>query len=309
MANVNTQWVYYKGYSGANTRQPGSAAYNVYAEVPNVFPVNNPLPPPGNQWQASPTSPQYTFPDPSDPTKMITVVFAFMSVSGYADGGKISVNPNTPPPSGTVGAADINVLNLYVPVGGGGTGTGSGARIDAFDETTGKFNNDTFVSVNPETNPANTGNTYGFVDTTNQAELITALAPPKMYPSGNPDNLLFDGWNIVSGSGNTVQPAPGLNVAKGANMVAFAFYKQPKPKESKDFEKPHIVDVPLKQIGDTIGPIDKGDPVINQLLQGLAVLNQRIAVLEGTIAGQAFIKSQDRPAVGAAAAKKASSRR
>ena len=52
--------------------------------------------------------------------------FAFQSVTGLVEGGQISTNISSPC-SGTVGSADIVVLNVYAPFGGG---TGPGVKTE-----------------------------------------------------------------------------------------------------------------------------------------------------------------------------------
>jgi len=157
-----------------------------------------------------------------------------VSINGGAEGG-ISVFPdshgtlpltvdvilpNTPKPQ-------IIVDVYYFPVGGGGPCPagevcGSGAAIDEFGETQGTLLNDTFVSVftpptlGPNIGLTNTGNVDGSVATTNNAVRIDADATT---PTGGN----FDRW--VSGPGGSIgSPAADLNVGKGVDDYALAFY-------------------------------------------------------------------------------------
>jgi len=161
-----------------------------------------------------------------------TYDFSFVTITGgvkTAGGPTIGVTSTTAnaPPSVLVGTSNIEVLVVYVPVGGGpctppANCTSSGATIDSFDETTGTLFNDTFVKVAPDTNGALTqsGNVYGYVDTTASAETITAQSPT------SPTGVNFSRWvNLEPSSASANGPA--LSVGKGVSTISLAFYDAP----------------------------------------------------------------------------------
>lgn len=164
---------------------------------------------------------------------------AFVSINGGAEGGisifpdnhgtlPLTVNvilPNTSKPQ-------IIVDVYYFPVGSGGgciptpshpcPPGSSEAVIDEWGEIQGTLLNDTFVSVNvpantsQDTNYTTTGNVDGTVATTNYAVQINADATT---PTGGN----FDRW--VTGPGGSIgSSAADLNVGKGVNDYALAFY-------------------------------------------------------------------------------------
>jgi hypothetical protein len=253
--------------------------------------------------------------------------FAFMNVSGLVGGGLTSFDPSTPPPAATVGTTPVNVLVVYLPVGGSG-GNSSGAIIDAFDETIGSLVDDTFVSVttdgSSDSGATTSGNVDGYVDTTASNETITA------YTHITPTNANFDQWRILATTSPT-PPGTALTVDKGVTVYAFAFYKNPtkvlkehKDKEYikeiekhhlKEIEKSHykekeiIFDGPSKVFGKekdgkelVENPVGSygGDPAY--FATEVQRLNAKIAQIEtllvAAIKGQAFIKEEDRPSVG-----------
>jgi hypothetical protein len=139
----------------------------------------------------------------------------------------------------------IIVLNVYVPVNSG-TGIGSGATIDSFDETTGTLFNDTFVSVAPDDQQGTqttSGNMWGYVDTTNSAEVITALSPTA------PTGVDFSRWVLLVPSSATAANA-ALSVPQSVSLSALAFYRAPPPEQTqcaKEFAA-------LQQVVDDCGP-------------------------------------------------------
>ncbi|MGD0357045.1 MAG: hypothetical protein ABSA73_05490 [Terracidiphilus sp.] len=225
-AQETLTYFYYQPGSGG-TRQPrtGTSGHFVTLAGPTVV---------GGVLTPGATIPvQTSFPS-TWTTPPSQYALAFVSINGGAEGG-ISVFPdshgtlpltvdvilpNTPKPQ-------IIVDVYYFPVGGGGPCPagevcGSGAAIDEFGETQGTLLNDTFVSVftpptlGPNIGLTNTGNVDGSVATTNNAVRIDADATT---PTGGN----FDRW--VSGPGGSIgSPAADLNVGKGVDDYALAFY-------------------------------------------------------------------------------------
>ncbi|MGO9316473.1 MAG: hypothetical protein ACLPXT_12270 [Terracidiphilus sp.] len=229
-AQETLTYFYYQPGTGG-TRQPrtGTSPHFVTLAGPTVvggtltpgttIPVQTSFP---STWNTSTTPPsQYAL--------------AFVSISGGAEGGitifpesngtlPLTVNvilPNTPKPQ-------IIVDVYYFPVGGpctiptGCVGGGSGAAIDEWGEIQGTLLNDTFINVNVpadtslDTSYTTTGNVDGSVVTTNYAVQIDA-------DSTTPTGGNFDRW--VSGPGGSIgSPAAELNVGKGVDDYALAFY-------------------------------------------------------------------------------------
>src|ERR1022692_3961735 len=317
MPKLTYKYVYYS-ISGAHTRQPRATNSSGFTPIPGLNSGGTATLQTGTQFQAISA-------DPTHIANNVTYSFAFMSVSGCVEGGQVSFDCTTPPPAGTVGTADVTVLVVYLPPGCG-NGNGSGATIDAFDETTGNLVDDTFVTVSTNGSPdnplTNSGNVDGYVDTTSNDETITALA--YITPTG----ANFDKWRILN-SGLTSPSGLAMIVKKGNSTNALAFYKRPNKFQKENILKEHIKEldkvffkessfkVPQKLLGDKFKDAkdmveggsfgNVGDPfyLIGDQLQKL---NQKIADLETKLAtlekGKAFIKSEDRPAVGKTIAKK-----
>jgi len=297
---------------------PGLVSIPAYIEQPpNTFVT-------GTAFTAPYPPPQFPLTG-SGPT---VLHFAFQSVTGLIEGGKSSTDLNNPC-QGTVGSSPINVLNVYIPFGGGtGPGGENGAIIDAFNEETGSFCDDTFVTVSPDASGelTNSGNVYGWVASA-ATETIHAL------PHISPSAIYFHAWEIIEGTGNATDSVSGadLTVGKKTNPYAFAFYGVRHKEHMKDFkdlkeakdkenykdnlqgEKIQQADnfagkVPydnLKRIGDVID--QGGGDVVNPATQViLEQFKDKISSLENQISkmGKTFIKVQERPAVGKEIAKK-----
>src|ERR1039458_7954408 len=177
-----------------------------------------------------------------------TFNFAFVNYSG-----KSSTVYNSPPLV-HVGKDPIDVLVVYVPVGGSNGPPSYGATIDSFNETTGILFDDTFATVSgdPDGTLSLYANKEGYVDTTSSTETITALSPT------SPTDVDFDQWvllyppvtydirfervgGVVTEVKTPVYP-PGIKsdrvkrtptVDSGTSVSALAFYKAPpSPKKS-----------------------------------------------------------------------------
>jgi hypothetical protein len=257
-----------------------------------------------------------------------TLYFAFQSVTGLVEGGQVSSDPNNPC-HGTVGVLPITVINVYIPLGSGtGSGGENGAVIDAFNEETGSFCDDTFVTVAPDSNGSltNSGNVFGWVNSA-KAETIKALSPI------SPSNVYFHKWTIVPETKDATDSFAGdtLTVGKNTNPYAFAFYGALNKSFVKDIkdglvEKFHIKEMTKDRLPDKYlskevikenkefaggegDPYrDLGDPaylgVIRVLTDKLEALEKKMGQL-----GTSFIKSQERPAVGRDIARKTGKRK
>ena len=303
MPSLVYEYVYF-GAGGAHTRQPRATnAYGGFTPIPGL---NSSAP----QTLASNT--QFGVPGafllPTVTVAETTYYFAFVNVSGLQEGGLTSFDHNVPPPNGTVGTNPVKVLVVYLPHGDGPPGE-PGAVIDAFDETLGRLVDDNFVTVtvNGSSNAAltNSGNLYGWVETTNSSVTITAYSGFALVLEGMPGTHTgFDKWtNLEDGT----SPA-GLNltVNQGQTVYAFAFY-QDITKSNKEFVKEKI-DV-LKQSGKEKDGKELAEGGFNidwvvdpYLIAEVQRLNTVIAALEikidTAIRGKAFIREEERPDVG-----------
>jgi hypothetical protein len=253
---------------------------------------------PGSSFQAAPVPHDFMI-------GQDTYNFAFMNVAGCVQGGMTTFHNNVPPPAGTAGIADIYVTALYLAPGG--VGDQAGAIIDAYDENTGNFVDDLFVTVSPDsgTTLTDTANNEGWVASNVRTEQVTA------YPSIITDGALFHYWNKL-GTGTLDDTVSGtlLTVARTTSLYAFAYYRTPSKifnkegKEFKEFFKEHKeffkegkdYNDGIKNSPDVvIGP----GPVEDELRN----LIEKVASLEAKVLGQSYIKAEDRPAVGKAIAK------
>ena len=297
-ATVTYQYVYF-GYTGAHQRRPrlnplgGFVSLNLQVGTETLLP--------DSPFSVSTVSLPSTLPG--------GYTFAFVNVSGLREGGLMSTDVNSPP-HGTAGDSPINVLVVYMPPGGpGGNGNDWGAVIDAFDETTGTLVSDLFITANPDNGQTNNGNIEGFVDTTNSAEAITA------YHHITDSDAYFNRWVDLSNPNNIIIGST-LNVAKKTTVYALAFYRNPKIVKiikDKEFIKDHIKDTikdiikenfkENKDIHDKVklspeiifgpGPVEISE--VTNLIDRISKIE---AGLNEVIKGMAFIKKEDRPAVG-----------
>jgi Carboxypeptidase regulatory-like domain len=211
MPQVTYQYVSFSG--GPHQRQPtrsGSGGFTLIESSQGGTPL-------GGTFAAPPPPPTLTV-GPN------TFYFSFMTVSGgsLTAGGPVvgltSLNSNVPPPPVYVGSTPINVIVVYVQLGGPPS---PGATIDEFDETIGEPINDTFVTVTPDPGGYTTSaNVDGFVPTTSSAEQIVA------YPTTLPTGVDFVGW-LNLGPPAVMNPSPTLPVAEGQSVWALAFYQMP----------------------------------------------------------------------------------
>jgi hypothetical protein len=313
MPSLTYQYVYFAA-TGAHTRQPRATnTYGGFTPMPGYnFPSSATLMP-GTGYAV----PQIQYPEHIT-IAGITYTFAFMSVTGCIGGGQTSAIFNMPPPIANVGNDPVVVLGVYLPPFGSGPGD-SGAVIDAFDVSKGSLVDNNFVTVSPDSGGAltNSGNKFGWVPSGNSAETITA-DHPTMPPYLNvPSTANFVNWQILAPlNDNTAFTNSGDNLTVNHNktVYAFAFYKDPAPKIHKEAYVKETKEVYQegiklvfekggKELAEYTNPADYlSDPAAYaKQLQGLV---DRLTSLETQVKGQAFIKTEDRPAVGATVAAK-----
>lgn len=197
----------YVSYTHRHRRLHGSATTNIQTINLGSVPPPNPVP------------------LPPFPASFGGSEFAFASIHGNTDSQKIFLDPAPVPANQvTVGTEDINVIVLYGPVGGPGTGNFNGVWIDAFNETSGAFIDDDFVTLNPVVAPNSNdhANAEGEVYSTPGAS-VTVTAQASIIRAGLP-TLTFDKWVLVSGDGvvisNTVCVLAQANPAHFALAIA-----------------------------------------------------------------------------------------
>lgn len=194
-----------------------------------------------------------------------TGTFAFWSITGDANGATVTSSLST---SATIGNQDVNATAWYIESGGTGPGT-PGVWIDAFDVALGDFVDDDFVTVAPDDAAKSLtalANNDGFLATA-AAETAQAFGAIHAVP--------FDLWKVVV-PGPTAAAA-NLSAAIRTGGVAFAFYlakKGPNLKiDSRQFaESVKILWGVIQDGGGGTdhGPVGPWDPLIGQLMAGLA---------------------------------------
>ncbi len=184
---------------------------------------------------------------------------------------------------------------------------GDGAIIDAFDEATGSFVNDIFVTVAPDDaagDVTHDANYLGVVDTDTQTEQVTA------YGYLTVSAIQFDKWLKMPTTGGATDTISGtvFSAGQNTNVVAFAYYRVPPKGKEGHKELIKEVEYTYKNIADIVkspkenaenNPYgDLGDPAY--LTTQVAALVSKVALLETQLAemGRAFIRTQNRPDVG-----------
>jgi hypothetical protein len=224
------QYVYYS-ISGSHSRQPRTGTTPVLVNVPGVPEPGSNYCLTGEPFYVNPPAQSY----PTSPASTESYQLSFINVLGLVEGGQIISNPatnNWSNPVGTVGTNPIDVLVVYILIGGSsGPQTDWGITIDALDITTGNLISDTFAKVydpgssTPNAAETNTANVDGWVDTTAQTEKIIADAPNSItYPGGATSNEVFQQWQVLYGP---VASGNNLTVKKQTDANALAFYKSP----------------------------------------------------------------------------------
>ena len=236
MPNAIYNYVYYEPLQvgGPVTRQNRNpATSSKYVPVPGiVVPPTNDL---ATGSVFTPDLPPQTYSDGVN-----TYNFGFMNVSGCVGAGETSTDYANLPGSASfqpliVGSQVINILVVYIIHGGGGGGVGGGPGIylDAFDETTGAFLDNFFVTgVSPDGSLTSTVNVYGSLAVEPHAETLVAATPPINTPGVANSLATFDKWVKLEGpAGNPVISGNSTSMAIGGStsqdITAFAFYKEP----------------------------------------------------------------------------------
>lgn len=236
MPNAIYQYVYYEplAVGGPVTRQNRNpATSSKYLPVPGItVPSTNDL---ATGSTFTPDLPPASYTDSSGNTYN----FGFMNVSGCVGAGETSISinqlPGSPPLAPlVVGDQVINILVVYIVHGTGGPGPGGpGIYVDAFDETTGTFLDNFFVtSISPDNSLTSNANVYGSVAVEAHAETLVASANPINTPTVPNSSAVFDKWVKLEGpSGNPIISGNNPNLIIGAStpsdITAFAFYKDP----------------------------------------------------------------------------------
>lgn len=191
--------------------------------------------------------------------------FAFWSVVGEPAGPRVTTALTT---FATMGNNDVHATAWYIEQGFGPGGPG--VWIDAFDVGLGDFVDDDFVTVAPD-DAAQTltklANEEGVLSTT-AAETATAFGSIHAVP--------FEQWKVILPG--TTASAANLVAPARAGGVAFAFFKV-KTGGTGPLLGNHYFAESVKILwgviqdgggGTTGGPVGPWDPLIQQLMAGLA---------------------------------------
>jgi hypothetical protein len=237
MPNAIYNYVYYEPLQvgGPVTRQNRNpATSSKYLPVPGItVPSTNDL---ATGSMFNPDTPPKSFIDSNNNE----YTFGFMTVSGCVGAGETSSEYGQWPGSGSfppliVGTQVINILVMYINNGAPGIGGngGPGIYLDAFDETTGTFLDNFFVtSINPDNSLTSNVNVYGSLAVEPRAETVLASSPPINTPAVANSLANFDKWVALEGpTGNPVitgnSPSMVVGASTPGNITAFAFYKDP----------------------------------------------------------------------------------
>jgi len=234
MPSAIYQYVYYEPLvvSGPVTRQTRNpATSSKYLPVPGILVPSTNVLATGSTF--TPDVPPATYTNAG-----FTYNFGFMNVSGCVGAGETSTDiahlPGTAPLAPlVVGTQVINILVVYIKHGGSGgpVGGGPGIYLDAFNETTGAFLDNFFVtSIAPDNSLTSNVNVYGSLAIEPHAETLAAAAHPINTPMVVNSTATFDKWVKLEGpTGNPVISGHSLNLGVGAStpsdITAFAFYK------------------------------------------------------------------------------------
>ncbi|GAC1440397.1 MAG: hypothetical protein NVSMB63_06760 [Sediminibacterium sp.] len=203
--------------------------------------------------------------------------FAFMSVTGAADGSHLYTTPGTQ--NIPVGNTNIKILIVYAPAGGIG-GNGYGVWVDAFNVDTGNFSDSDFMQVytNGSLDNAKTA-------TANNDGTVSSDLAEDMRANNVVDGVPFLEWQKINGP--TVNAA-NYNLQMHENGIAFSFYQTPQtrvvPPDLKNREREFgwmyvSPGVMVDGGGIVIGPdgvphpVDPWGPLMAKLMSTVAILS------------------------------------
>lgn len=143
--------------------------------------------------------------------------FAFMCVTGSANGSQLFTKPGTQ--NIPIDENDVNVLIVYAPVGGGGTEPQ--AYVDAFNVDTGNFSDSDFMDVytNGVLDPAKSS-------TANNDGTVSSVVAEDLRSYSSVDGVPFMQW-FKSGSNAAINKID-YNLAASETGFVFAFYQSQK---------------------------------------------------------------------------------
>jgi hypothetical protein len=252
MPTVHTRYVTYNRIGGRRLHA-GTATEDIVAPLATITPD-------GGTYQAW-ASPSISW---TDTHGTHSANFAFWSVVGASDGASVTTGQSL---SSTVGGSDVQAVAWYLPPSGGNGAGGPAVYIDAFDVDQGRFSDDDFVTITPDSALSANANETGVVPTTS-AEDIHALT--------RLENVPFLDWMEF------VQPAPqvinneDLHADADSTAVAFAFYQTvviPHPRPRRDELGTWVsYGVTVDAGGPTgHGPVPPWAPLLRQLAAGLVL--------------------------------------
>lgn len=145
--------------------------------------------------------------------------FAFMCVTGGADGSQLYTTPGTQ--NIPVDGNDVNIIVVYAPVEGGGPGT-PGVYVDAFNVDIGNFSDSDFMEVY----------TNGILDnamtkTANDDGVVSSVSAEDLRSYNSVDGVPFLEW-IKLDSASPVDNKVDYSLQVNEVGFVFAFYKTPK---------------------------------------------------------------------------------
>lgn len=255
MPNATTRFV---TWISRGRRNHGSA----YADI--AAPTHSNLST-GDTFATSWASPVITWTDSTG--MMRNARFAFWSVTGGIGGGIISApGTNTALPV-TVGSSNVVATAWYIEGGGPGDDS-AGVFADAFDVSQGRFVDDNFVNVMPDSSLTASVNETGFMPTA-AAENIEAYNYIHAVP--------FAEWRVVMGS-ETVSNRD-VTITENSSAVAFAFYQIPAGTGGIVAPGFNYKESTWVSWGVTVdgggptgkGPVDPWDPMMHEFAAGMAL--------------------------------------
>ena len=273
MPTVHTRYVTYNR-KGGRRLHAGTATDDIVAPLSTITPD-------GGSYQAW-ASPSIAW---TDTQGTHSATFAFWAVVGTADGASVSTNQSL---GITVDGSDVQAVAWYLPSGGNGT-NGPAFYIDAFDVNQGRFFDEDFVTVAPDSGLAANANETGVVPT-GSAEDINAVTSIEAVP--------FLDWTEFVEPTPLIVNSEDLHAAAGATAVAFAFYQTP---ASVTTRPPHHYEVGTwVSWGVTVdgggltghGPVPPWNPLVRQLAAGFALAEAADLVAPELRAGVAKIAAE-----------------